>query len=108
MFKYRRESIRDTFIAVASTFLALIFLVNIGQISALIGLGQIRADKVSQFNLAKTRKNMCSPKLTEKKHILHGPRHAISSEGAKKLKPFLKNVAHYGWATKKILGSRSF
>jgi len=35
MFKYRRESIRDTFIAVAPTFLALIFLVNIGQISAL-------------------------------------------------------------------------
>jgi len=36
--------------------------------------------------------------------ILHGPQHAISSEGANKLKLFLKNVAHLGWATKKIFG----
>jgi len=30
----------------------------------------------------------------------HGPRHAISSEGPKKIKTFLKNVAHHGWGTK--------
>jgi len=32
--------------------------------------------------------------------------HAISSEWAEKLKLFLKNVVHHGWATKKSLGSR--
>jgi len=50
----------------------------------------------------------CMPDLTPTSlaAAVHGLWHAISSEGAKKLKLFLKNVAHHGWAMKKFLGPR--
>jgi len=36
--------------------------------------------------------------INTKCSLKHGPRHAISSEGANKLNISLKNVAYHGWA----------
>jgi len=41
-----------------------------------------------------------------KSFFVHEPRHAISIEGAKNLKLFLKNVAYHWLGDKKVLSSR--